>query len=330
MFSNGADLLHKQHYRLAFIFSSTRSRRCRIFDGFPAIPSLVAQAPFRQTCLIEISFTEARIHMQSTGIFSAAIGSTLLAAVLSGCGAGAGADGTPAAPAADSGRYEQTASYCQARLPGPTEPVSDGWSLGSSYTGDGTNYFDSTAIVSVGGSSGTGMDPVWLKVNLHDYRGIAGNTPFVQSGVVKPDWSMGVILSATMSAKSVACVAQLAKIGPLSAPATLLTQQPTVSMALYWRSFWNDAVPMAQLSGYQIDAFEFVSNFTPSDGQAFFTLDKQRYPAPQDLSICYLAAGASQWNCSKPQVSDQGGTWNLHLAGIKPGVYVLDAPTPGG
>lgn len=268
--------------------------------------------------------------MQTTRIFSAAIGSTMLSAILSamlsGCGAGAGADGSPAAPAADTGRYEQTASYCQARLPGPTEPATDGWSLSSSYTGNGMDYFDANTIVSASGSS-AGLDPVWLRVNLHDYRGIVGNTPIVPSGVAHPDWNMGVILPTAMSAKSVACVAQLAKIRSVTTPATLLAQQPTVSTTLYWRSFWNDAVPMAQLSGYQIDAFEFVSNFTPSDGEAFFTLDKQRYPAPQDLSICYLAAGAGQWNCSKPQVSGQGGTWKLHTGGLKPGVYVLSAPT---
>lgn len=83
---------------------------------------------------------------------------------------------------------------------------------------------------------------------------------------------------------------------------------------------------MAQLSGYQIDGFEFVSNFKPADGQVYFILDKQRYPAPQTFSICYLAPGASEWKCSQPELSDQGMTWHVRMRGLNPGVYVLNAP----
>jgi len=256
--------------------------------------------------------------MKSTQMATAVLGATVLAALLSGCGAGA-ADGAEDRPPVDTGLYQQMASYCQATPPGPGEPVRDGWVMSSGYTGNGSSTFESNAIVSANGSSAEGLGPVTLKVGIHDYRGLASGAQIVPSGYANPNWVMGAALSGTMRAKSVACVVQLAKIRPSS-----------TGMGLYWRSFWNEAVPMAQLSGYQIDGFEFVGNFTPADGQAWFALDKQRYPAPQTLSVCYLAPGAGAWKCSQPELSDQGATWQLRVRGLAPGVYVLNASTPRG
>ena len=261
--------------------------------------------------------------MKSTKTNAGVIGAAMLAAALSGCGAGA--DETPVA-SADTGRYQEMVSYCQAQVSGSAGQASDGWVMGSSYTGNGSYFFESNSVVSANGSTGEGAGPVPLKVSVHEYRGVAHNTPIVPFGYTNPDWSMGVVLPNAMAAKSVACVAQLAKTRSSPAP-VFPVQQPTVSTVLHWRSLWNAEVPMAHLSGYQIDGFEFVSNFTPVDGQVYFVLDKQRYPAPHDLQICFLAAGAGQWSCSQPNLADQGATWRLRITGPRPGVYVLNAPT---
>lgn len=263
--------------------------------------------------------------MKSTRTIAGVIGAAVLAAALSGCGAGA--DETPVA-SADTGRYQEMVSYCQAQPQEPAGQASDGWVMSSSYVGNGTYSFESNALVSLNGSTGEGAGPVPLKVSVHEYRGVAHNTPIVPIGYTNPDWSMGVVLPNAMAARSVACVAQLAKTRSSQTP-TFPTQQPTVTTVLYWRSFWNADVPMTSLSGYQIDGFEFVSNFTPADGQAYFVLDKQRYPTPYELQICFLAPGVSQWSCSQPDLADLGARWRLRITGARPGVYVLNAPAMG-
>lgn len=258
--------------------------------------------------------------MQSTqNIGKAAIGATVLALVLSGCGAGAGVED---APAADAGTYQQIASYCQTTPPGPGEAVRDGWVMNSSfsgYTGRDSYRYETNAIISANGSTAEGLGPVSLKVGVYDYRGLASNAQFITPGYANPATGMGAVLSGTMSAKSVACVAQLAKIGWAAVGATM-----------HWRSFWNDVVPMSQLPGYQIDGFEFVGNFNPADGRVYFILEKQRHPAPQAYSVCYLAPGTTQWKCSQPELSDQGATWQVGIRGLAQGVYVLNAPNMPG
>jgi hypothetical protein len=266
--------------------------------------------------------------MQSTRIGATVLVITCAAAALSGCG-GAGGEGD-APPPADTGLFQQMASYCQAQPPRSGEPMQDGWAMSSVYTGDGTYYYEGNAVISANGSSAEGIGPITLKVSDQDYRGVANNTPIVPVGYSNPDWTMGAVLPAVMSPESVACVVHLAKTRSFWIPAAPVAHGPSVSTILYWRSFWDEAVPMAQLPGYQIDGFEFVGNFTPADGQAYFILDKQGHPAPGDYSICHLAASASQWQCSQPQLTDQGATWHLRVRGLRAGVYVLNAPTPRG
>lgn len=243
---------------------------------------------------------------------------TITAALaLSACGGASSS--APDAPAPDAGLYAELIAYCGASQPTALDASRDGW-----VTNMGQ---DASAIVSASGNSSEWQDPIVMKVNIQDLRGRSGNV--ILSGYGEPEWVMGVTIPTLLAAKSVACIKRVAKLTyPVSSSVGLgniagQVQGPTLS----WQSYWNRAVPVDQLPGYRVDGFEFVSNFTPRDGQVYFTANKTSFPSAQNLSVCYLAPNTKQWDCSQPTISDQGKNWQVFVRGVKPGVYILNSST---
>jgi hypothetical protein len=245
--------------------------------------------------------------------------------LLAGCGGGAGGQ-DPASAAADASQYEAMMEYCQAPSPDLGGPARDGFTSGASIH-SGELQFDSNSAVSLSGSTVQQPDPVMLTVGIHDYRGVTGN--FVPSGYAKPEWIMGAAIPTVFAAKSVACVAQLAKIKSTAAYPFPGLPTPAPSIALSWTSYWQRAIPVDRLPGQPIDGVEFVSNFVPLDGQVFFTLNKAAFASPQGMSICYLAPSAAQWACAPASSADRGENWWVYQRGVRPGAYVLVAPRAG-
>lgn len=243
------------------------------------------------------------------------------ALILTGCGGGA-FDQERTLPPGESTLFPELLSYCGARTPTSAEAASNGWSLEWPMHTGATNY-DTSALVSAGGSSDTGLGTLDLKVALRDYRGVEGAV--VGTGSIDAAVKMGVQISPALGRNSVACVSQVARLNA-AAPAWLPDGTPAASMLqLAWSSYWNPALPVSQAAGYHIDGFEFVSNFTPANGNVVFTIAKSRFPATQGLSLCHLAPRATLWECAAPGVSDAGNYWQLSQSGLKQGVYLLNS-----
>lgn len=188
-----------------------------------------------------------------------------------------------------------------------------------------TSYpiYNSSSVVSAGGNTAPELGALTMTVGLTDYRGVEGSV--VNSAISDPAVFMGAQLPSSMGRQSVACVSGVSRL-VAGAPAWLPTGPAGYSLPqLSWASYWQPALPMAQLGGYHVDAFEFVSNFTPTGGTAVFTVAKSNFPATQGLSVCYLAPTGSNWDCSQPGVTDAGNYWQLTRAGLKQGVYLLNA-----
>jgi len=247
---------------------------------------------------------------------------TLLATALSGCGGGAGEEDIPTANAGD---YDAIASYCGAEQPNPSAPVRDGWISSSPYLNDNLN--NAATIVSADGSSTAWDTPIVMKVALSDYRGVSGN--LIPRGTVSR-WSMGASIPTVLPRHAVACTTQLSKMArnmqPVIEPGGLVGNITTYTLG--WKSYWDKALPLDRLSGYAVDGFEFVGNFTPGSGQAFFTVGKTQFASTAGLSICYLAPGSASWDCALPAATDLGDSWQLARPGMKPGAWMLVASAP--
>lgn len=248
-----------------------------------------------------------------------------MAIALTGCGGG-GASSEPAAPSANAAMFKDLISYCGASQPTAEDASRDGWVSEFPSFNNGSTY-QSSSIVSASGSKSAWEDPIVMKVGVRDYRGVTGS--FVPSGYGKPEWLMGASIPTVLDAQSVACVTQVARVKHPVDPLAGIPNvpHPDLSPTLNWQSFWSRMVPVEQLSGYHVDGFEFVSNFSPSDGQVYFIVDKSRFQSPQNLSICYLAPTATQWDCAQPTIADQGANWQIYKRGVKQGVYILNSTT---
>lgn len=248
---------------------------------------------------------------------------SIVALLLAGCGGGAN-DGEATLPPADNASFLPLVQYCGARTPTSADAAVNGWSQERPMHG---NYpiYDSNAVVSAGGSTETGLGPFSMTVAFSDYRGVEGNV--VRSGVADPAVVMGAQLPPGLGRSSVACVSQVSRLRA-GAPVWLPGGTAGYGQSqLSWSSYWQPALPMAQLGGYHVDGFEFVSNFTPTGGAVVFTVPKSRFPSTQTLSLCYLAPAGSSWDCSVPAVSEAGNNWRLTQNGLKQGVYLLNAST---
>jgi len=260
--------------------------------------------------------------MKPTTLLQPVVIAALLAAALSACGGGAADEAVPAASAGD---YDAIAAYCGADKPDPSAPVRDGWISGWPYLNNGLN--NAATIVSQDGSSTAWADPIVMKVELNDYRGVSGN--LIPKGTVDR-WSMGASIPTVLPRRAVACTTQLSKMvrntQPVIEPGGLVGSVTTYTLG--WNSYWDKALPLDRLNGYAVDGFEFVGNFTPGSGQAFFVIDKAKFASSAGLSICYLAPGSSTWDCTTPSSTDLGYGWQLTRPGIKPGAYMLVSATP--
>jgi hypothetical protein len=247
---------------------------------------------------------------------------TLLASALSACGAGTGDD---AVPAAAGGGYDAIASYCGADKPNAAQPVRDGWGSSWPYLNDNLN--NAATIVSPDGSSTAWDEPIVMKVEFNDYRGVSG--PMIAKGSVER-WSMGASIPTLLPKRAVACTTQLSKkvrnTQPVIEPGGVIGSVTTYTLA--WKSYWDRALPLDRLNGYAVDGFEFVANFTPGSGQAFFVMDKTRFAGTAGLSVCYLAPGSVNWDCAVPASTDLGYGWQLTRPGMKPGAWMLVSASP--
>lgn len=253
-----------------------------------------------------------------------------LATGLAACGGGLSDMDKPSVPTANSALYTDLMSYCEMSEPTGAAATNDGWNTRLSYFMGGRSGYSGSGMVSPAGSSHDWSDPLKLTVPSSDYRGVSGR--IVTSGYGKPEWRMGVAIPTVFSPKSVACVVQIARIHStrdiiaVLAPDTKITV-PGTPPTLIWKSFWNSQVPVSQLSGYQVDGFEFVSNFQPTEGIAYFVVDKAAHSTPHSMTICHLPAGGVQWACAPAGVTDLGENWQLAIQGVTPGAYVLVSPS---
>lgn len=254
-----------------------------------------------------------------------------LTLMLAGCGgvAGSGED-SAAAPAAVAGAdYRDIVSYCEADESVPGGRTGNGWVTAVETLANGINH--SATLISPDGNPSVWNEWIALTVPVFDYRGVAssfGLSPnLIQTRV------MGAAFPTVLPKSAVACVIQLSKITytrPLdlsalpgwtgSAPAT-----PSLPYSLSWKSYWDAPLPFASLPGYAVDGFEFVSNFIPREGKAYFNLQKARFASVQGLSICYLAPRTATWDCATPTIVDLGASWQVGRPGMKPGSYLLVA-----
>jgi hypothetical protein len=240
-------------------------------------------------------------------------------AALSGCG-GAGTEAVATAAAGVGAGYQDVMSYCGSVA--PTGPAAQPGGLEtSSPSRMGNPSYEVHALVSPAGVERETAMAQRLQVGIRDYRGVNG--PIVPSGLVKPEWKMGIAFLAALPAHSAACVAGLAKLTP---PVTVLPGFPAsqpVGYTLSWRSRWSENVPLHDVGGAVVDGFEFVSTFVPLDAQVFFVLPKSRMPVLPALSVCHLAPAAAAWDCAAASGGGTGEDWIVSRPGARPGVYVL-------
>ncbi|GAA4021660.1 hypothetical protein [Actimicrobium antarcticum] len=264
--------------------------------------------------------------------FSTVLSCYLILAVtgtsLSGCGGALGENGVPVPPVNES-QFASVAAYCTTDTFKVDDPKRDGW-LSAPMITSPVDSVEISAIYSPGGSTSSLLSSISMQVDRSDYRGIT--TSVVRTGYSRPEWVMGVTMPSVLAPKSVACVTQVARIHtPIdpfaNTPFARFANPVDTTSVLYWSSYWNQALPVDTLAGYKVDGFEFVADFAPADGQAYFVLDKARFPAPQSMSICFLAPGAVTWDCKQPSLIDRGANWQLVQSGLKQGVYILMSPT---
>lgn len=235
-----------------------------------------------------------------------------IAALLSGCGAGADSQSVPAADAA---AYADTLAYCGSQEPTGAEAQPGGLSITNPWH-SGAPMYDVGAVVSPAGAAAS--VPMHLRIDIHDYRPISGS--FILPGYAEPEWKMGVAFSPVLPPKSAACVASLAKLTPVG---------NTGRYTMAWSSKWSASVPVGDLPGKALDGFEFVGNFTPADAAVYFVVSKTWVASSQGLSICYRAPAGTSWDCAGANVADSGANWSLSRPGAKPGVYVVTVPSAG-
>lgn len=242
-----------------------------------------------------------------------AIRSACLALALNmcGCGGGLAGAGDPVPPRVDASLYSNLLSYCNVPEPSGTEATRDGWITHLySFGQDGAI---TTGMVSAAGSTSKWDTPLSLDVHLD--RGGSAYSP--------PEWKMGVRFPTVLGKQSVACVRQASHT---DFPPSLNLPGAPVAPALaqlVWDSYWDRALPISKLVGRAIDGFEFVSNFTPDEGEVFFNVGKTDVTASAGISVCYLAPKSVQWDCAQPDVADGGTIWKISARRLKPGVYVL-------
>lgn len=218
----------------------------------------------------------------------------LAAALLSGCGAG-GEEGVVAST--DASAYRKTLSDC-----GIAEPTGASTAYGSlqwdtQYRWT-PGYHEVNTVVSAGGAPANASTPVLLQVAIPT------------SGYIEPDWRMGISFVAALPERSAACVAGL--VNPRANASAPLAG--------------TGVLPLGGLPGPIIDGFQFVGTFSIPDAAVFFTRPKIHTPSVDRLSVCYLAVGASQWDCASPDKADLGTSWRVARRGARPGVYVVSAP----
>lgn len=240
-----------------------------------------------------------------------------LVTALAGCGAGIG-DAGPAT--ADTGAYADIVDYCGGVEPTNVDARRDGWSVNSRSTASAP-FYDVIAIVSVGGAS-SAVVPVNLGVELHDYRTLSAI--YRAPGYAESQAKMGVAFSAVLSARSAACVANLAKLTPVP---RLPGDDPVTRYTVAWRSKWAANVPLTGVSGQVIDGFEFVANVELPDATVFFRLPKVRIATGQGMNICYRAPLGASWECAPATVADETGYWSASRHGARAGVYVITTPS---
>ncbi len=255
------------------------------------------------------------IHIATMARHAAAWG---LAGALAGCSGGDGE--APAGPAQEAA-YADTLSYCGAAEPTGGAAAEGGYAQSwPSYYGNPS--YDTSVVVSPRGADL--FDPIALKIQAHDYRGVA--EPIIGPGGFDLAWKMGVILGGRLPARAAACVASLGKLAPSTVILPGMTQP--VGQRLEWRSKWEPRVDMQGLAGAAIDGFEFVSTFGQADGLAAFIEPKTRLAGAQGVSVCRRAPGASGWDCAAAETTDSGAYWTFSRRGVQAGIYVLVAP-PG-
>lgn len=242
-----------------------------------------------------------------------AIGNVAL--LLVGCGGGLA---EPSPPPVNASLYESMASYCGETLSSATDPGGYG-NLSHAKTAGNLSY-NVSSLISASGINSTELS-VSLYVPVNDYRGVTGT--FVPAGYGQPGWIKGVSYPELLGAKSIACVVDLPKV-LTTTTYTPPNLTPSSAYSLSWQSYWTNPAPISQLPGYHVDGFELVSNFSPTNGQIFFNVDKTTFPSTQTLSICFLPPSGGQWQCSTPTVSDITSAWSVHISGaVNPGMYVL-------
>lgn len=254
-----------------------------------------------------------------------ALSSMALALLLTGCGGGASDNDTASTAATPDmvASFNNVAYYCGIEERMPVASPSAGYIEKPKYYKNRDGYMEEvSAMFSTGGSDGAALSSDF-RVDFSDFRGITTGV-YVGKGAFNPNVGMGMHLVPNMQAGSIACIKSVAWLKKMTSASQ--STYPTYTLperTLVWESYAQPSLPIASLGAYPVDGFELVSNFTPRQGLAYFSVKKSNLPDASAVNICQLPGKASSWNCVKPKITEQDDRWFFSIEASQPGTYLL-------
>lgn len=253
------------------------------------------------------------------------LSSLALALMLTGCGGGASDNDTPSTAATPDmvASFNSVADYCGIQETMPVASPSSGYIEKPKYYKNRDGRMEEvSAMFSTGGGGGAEFSSDF-RVDFSDYRDITTGA-YVDKGSSNPNIGMGMHLVPNMQAGSIACIKSVAWLKTMtSAPQSTSPTYTVPERTLVWESYVQPSLPIASLGAYPVDGFELVSNFTPRQGLAYFSVKKSSLPDASAVHICQLPGKATTWNCLTPKVTEQEDRWFFSIEASQPGTYLL-------
>ena len=253
-----------------------------------------------------------------------ALSSLALALLLTGCGGGSDNDTVATAATPDMvASFNSVADYCGIAETMPvTSPLSGYIEKPKYYKNRDGRMEEVSAMFSTGGAGGAELSSDF-RVDFSDFRGITTGA-YVDKGSSTPNVGMGMHLVPNMQPGSIACIKSVAWLKKIaSAPQPTSPTNALPERTLVWESYVQPSLPIASLGAYPVDGFELVSNFTPRQGLAYFSVKKSTLPDASAVHICHLPGKAVTWNCMTPKITEQEDRWFFSIEASQPGTYLL-------
>lgn len=252
-----------------------------------------------------------------------ALSSLALVLLLTGCGGGDTDSVSTTATPDMVASFNSVADYCGIAETMPVASPSSGYIEKPKYYKNRDGRMEEvSAMFSTGGASGAELSSDF-RVDFSDFRGITTGA-YVDKGAITPNVGMGMHLVPNMPAGSIACIKSVVWLKRM--PSAAQSPSPTYTLperTLVWESYAQPTVPIASLGAYPVNGFELVSNFTPRQGLAYFSVKKSNLPDANAVRICHLPGKAATWNCMTPKVTEQEDRWFFSIEASQPGTYLL-------